>query len=128
VERMISIVDAEPTPRLLMGDFNLYKIDQWNPRVPCTAADSVGRVSAIGAIARAGFTDTWKALNSGEGWTGMASRKGCGSPNGSLYKRIDYIYTKGLKATAIARFAQPSPGADAPSDHAGLIAQFEWPR
>jgi hypothetical protein len=57
----------------------------------------------------------------------MASRKGCGSPNGGLYKRIDYIYTKGLKATAITRFAQPPPGGDAPSDHAGLIAEFEWP-
>jgi len=127
VERVISIVDAVTTPRLFMGDLNLYKIDQWNPRVPCTAADSAGRVSAIGAIERAGFTDTWKALNSGEGWTGMASRKGCGTPNGSFYKRIDYIYTKGLKATAITRFAQPPPGADAPSDHAGLIAEFEWP-
>lgn len=128
VERVISIVDAETAPRLFMGDLNLYKIDQWNPRVPCTAADSAGRVSAIAAIERAGFSDTWKTLNSGEGWTGMASRKGCGSPNGSFYKRIDYIYTKGLKATAITRFAQPPPGGDAPSDHAGLIAEFEWPR
>jgi endonuclease/exonuclease/phosphatase family metal-dependent hydrolase len=127
VERVMSIVDAERTPRMFMGDLNLFRIDQWNPRVPCTNADSAGRVSAIGAIEHAGFTDTWKALNSGEGWTGMASRKGCGRPNGSLYKRIDYIYTKGLKATAITRFAQPTPGADAPSDHAGLIAEFEWP-
>ena len=54
-----------------MGDLNLFRIDQWNPRVPCTNADSAGRVSAIGAIEHAGFTDTWKALNSGEGWTGM---------------------------------------------------------
>jgi endonuclease/exonuclease/phosphatase family metal-dependent hydrolase len=127
VERVISIVDAVPSPRLFMGDLNLYKIDQWNPRVPCTSADSAGRVNAIAAIERAGFTDTWKTLNTGEGWTGMTSRKGCGSPNGGLYKRIDYIYTKGLKAAAITRFAQPTPGADAPSDHAGLIAEFEWP-
>jgi endonuclease/exonuclease/phosphatase family metal-dependent hydrolase len=128
VERVIAIVDADTAPRLFMGDLNLYKIDQWNPRMPCTAADSAGRVSAIAAIERAGFTDTWKALNSGEGWTGMTSRKGCGNPNGGLYKRIDYIYTKGLTATAITRFAQPPPGADAPSDHAGLIAEFQWPR
>jgi endonuclease/exonuclease/phosphatase family metal-dependent hydrolase len=127
VERVIAVVDADRAPRLFMGDLNLFKIDRWNPRVPCTAADSAGRVSAIGAIEAAGFTDTWKALNSGEGWTGMASRKGCGSPNGGLYKRIDYIYTKDLEATAITRFAQPPPGADAPSDHAGLIAEFEWP-
>ncbi|HEY7169678.1 MAG TPA: endonuclease/exonuclease/phosphatase family protein [Vicinamibacterales bacterium] len=127
VEKVISIVDAGSAPRLFMGDLNLFKIDQWNPRVPCTSPDSPGRVSAIAAIERAGFTDTWKALNGSEGWTGMTSRKGCGSPNGGLFKRIDYIYTKGLKATAISRFAQPAPGADAPSDHAGLIAEFEWP-
>jgi endonuclease/exonuclease/phosphatase family metal-dependent hydrolase len=127
VERVIALVDAETGPRLFMGDLNLFKIDRWNPRVPCTAPDSAGRLSAIAAIERAGFTDTWKALNSGEGWTGMASRNGCGNPNGGLYKRIDYIYTKGLKARSITRFAQPPPGADAPSDHAGLIAEFEWP-
>jgi endonuclease/exonuclease/phosphatase family metal-dependent hydrolase len=127
VEKVISIVDAESSPRLLMGDLNLFRIDQWNPRVPCTSPDSPGRVNAIAAIERARFTDTWKALNSGEGFTGMTSRKGCGNPNGGLYKRIDYIYTKGLKATAITRFAQPAPGADAASDHAGLIAEFEWP-
>jgi endonuclease/exonuclease/phosphatase family metal-dependent hydrolase len=125
VERVLSIVDAASVPRLFMGDLNLFKIDQWNPRMPCTSADTPGRVNALAAIERAGYTDTWKVLNSGEGWTGMASRKGCGIPPGSFYKRIDYVYTKGLKATAITRFGQPPPGGDAPSDHAGLIAEFE---
>jgi len=125
VQRVLAIADAASAPRLLMGDLNLFKIDQWNPRVPCTTPDTPGRVNAIAAIERAGYTDTWKVLNSGEGWTGMASRKGCGTPSGSFYKRIDYVLTKGLKATAITRFGQPPPGGDAPSDHAGLIAEFE---
>jgi hypothetical protein len=127
VERLLAIVGEEPPPHLFLGDLNLFKIDQWNPQVPCTTKDAPGRLSAIAAIEHAGYADTWKVLKSGEGWTGMSSRPGCGIPPGSFYKRIDYVFTKGLKATSIERFAEPPPGGDAPSDHAGLIAEFEWP-
>jgi endonuclease/exonuclease/phosphatase family metal-dependent hydrolase len=57
----------------------------------------------------------------------MASRKGCGSPEGSLYKRIDYIYLKQLRVLGTMLFARAAPGADSPSDHAGLIAEVELP-
>lgn len=126
-ERLLAVLAGLPVPHLFMGDLNLFRIDRWNPQVPCTQRDTPGRVNAISAIERAGYQDTWKALEPGEGWTGMASRKGCGSPPGSFYKRIDYVYTKGLQPISIRRFAQPPAGGDAASDHAGLIAEFAWP-
>jgi endonuclease/exonuclease/phosphatase family metal-dependent hydrolase len=126
-QRVVETLRPEPQPHLFMGDLNIFRIDKWNPEVPCTAKDSAGRVAAIEAIEKAGYSDAWKATQPGEGWSGMASRKGCGSPAGSLYKRIDYVFSKGLQPRAVTRFAQVPPGADAPSDHAGLVAEFAWP-
>jgi endonuclease/exonuclease/phosphatase family metal-dependent hydrolase len=79
----------------------------------------------INLIEQAGYTDAWKATQRGEGWTGMASRHGCGVPEGNLYKRIDYVYTIGARVLSTARFARAAAGADSPSDHAGLIAEIE---
>lgn len=126
-ERLLQALAAQATPHLFMGDLNLLKIDQWNPKTACTAKDSIGRVNAIATIERGGYADVWKVVERGEGWTGMASRKGCGSPSGSLYKRIDYVFTKGVPARSAARFARVPPGADSPSDHAGLVAELAWP-
>jgi endonuclease/exonuclease/phosphatase family metal-dependent hydrolase len=110
-----------------MGDLNVFQIDRWNPKVPCTADDQPGRSQAIALIAMGGYVDAWKATQSGEGWTGMASRPGCGRPAGSLYKRIDYVHVRGLHVSATRRFAQAPPGADSPSDHVGLMAELELP-
>jgi endonuclease/exonuclease/phosphatase family metal-dependent hydrolase len=126
-EKLVETLARQTVPHVFMGDLNVFRIDRWNPEAPCTARDSAGRVGAIATIERAGYVDTWKALQQGEGWTGMASRKGCGSPPGSFYKRIDYVFQKGLHPLSIQRFAQAAPGADSPSDHAGLIAEFAWP-
>jgi endonuclease/exonuclease/phosphatase family metal-dependent hydrolase len=54
----------------------------------------------------------------------MSSRNGCGTPNGNLFKRIDYVYTKGLTAVSTTRIARAAPGGDAPSDHVALIAEL----
>ena len=108
--------------RLFMGDLNVFKTDTWNPKVPCTGDDNAGRMRTIGLIEGAGYTDAWKATQSSEGWTGMASRPGCGSPSGNLFKRIDYVYSIGLRTMATDWFARAAPGADSPSDHVGLIA------
>jgi endonuclease/exonuclease/phosphatase family metal-dependent hydrolase len=114
----------QPQPHLVMGDLNVFKIDQWNPRTRCTVADSPGRTQAIAVMERAGYVDAWKATQSGEGWTGMASRPGCGRPDGHLYKRIDYVFGRGLRTVRTMRFARAEPGGDAPSDHAGVIADL----
>lgn len=123
-QRVLEFLRQQPTPHILMGDFNSFKIDAWNPKVPCTVEDSPDRTQALAAIEGAGYVDAWKATQSGEGWTGMATRNGCGVPNGNLFKRIDYVYSKGLRTLATTRFARAAPGADSPSDHVGLIAEL----
>jgi hypothetical protein len=120
----VDLLRSQPTPHLLMGDLNVFRIDAWNPKVPCTDADSPGRVNAIQVMEAAGYSDAWKATQGSEGWTGMASRAGCGEPKGNLFKRIDYVYTIGnLKAISTTRIARAAPGADAPSDHVALVAE-----
>ena len=122
---LVDFLRAAPRPHLFMGDLNTFRVDQWNPSVPCTGADSGGRTAAINLIEQAGYTDAWKATQSGEGWTGMASRHNCGVPEGNLYKRIDYVYSLGARVLSTARFGRAAPGADSPSDHIGLIAEIE---
>jgi endonuclease/exonuclease/phosphatase family metal-dependent hydrolase len=126
--RALDLLRAERRPHLLMGDLNAYRVDQWNPSVPCTGPDAGSRSAVISLIEQAGYTDAWKATQSGEGWTGMASRRGCGTPEGNLYKRIDYVYTIGARVLSTSRFGRAAPGADAPSDHVGLVAEIEIPR
>ena len=125
--RVLDLLRAASRPHLFMGDLNTYRVDQWNPSVPCTNPDSGGRTAVINQIEQAGYTDAWKATQSGEGWTGMASRHGCGVPDGNLYKRIDYVYTLGARVLSTTRFGRAAPGADSPSDHAGLIAEIRDP-
>ena len=120
----LALLRSQPTPHVLMGDLNVFRIDGWNPKVPCTLDDSPGRVNAIQMMEAAGYADAWKVTQSGEGWTGMASRAGCGEPSGNLFKRIDYVYTIGdLKAISTTRIARTTPGADGPSDHVVLVAE-----
>lgn len=123
--RVLDLLRTQRRPHLFMGDLNTYRVDQWNPSVPCTNRDSGGRTAVIDQIEQAGYTDAWKATQSGEGWTGMASRHGCGVPEGNLYKRIDYVYTLGARVLSTTRFGRAAPGADSPSDHAGLVAEIE---
>jgi endonuclease/exonuclease/phosphatase family metal-dependent hydrolase len=123
--RALEFLRAERRPHLFMGDLNAFRVDQWNPSVPCTGPDSGGRTATINLIEQAGYTDAWKTTQSGEGWTGMASRRGCGMPEGNLYKRIDYVYTIGARVLSTVRFGRSEPGADSPSDHLGLVAEIE---
>jgi hypothetical protein len=126
-ENVLAFLRGQREPHAFMGDLNVFKIDRWNPRVPCTNADKPGRSRAIWLIEQAGYIDAWKATQSGAGWTGMASRDGCGSPEGNLFKRIDYIYVKQARVVSTQLFAHAPPGADAPSDHAGVIAEITLP-
>ncbi len=123
-QRAVEFLAGQGTARVFMGDLNVYQSDAWNPRVPCTGDDNSGRMRTISLIEGAGYTDAWKATQSSEGWTGMASRAGCGTPAGNLFKRIDYVYAVGLRTLSTDRFARAAPGADSPSDHVGLIAEL----
>jgi hypothetical protein len=123
-QRTIDVLSKEPSPHVLLGDLNVYRIDTWNPDVPCTGPDVAGRVDAITRMEAAGYVDAWKSTQGGEGWTGMATRAGCGLPSGNLYKRIDYVYGKGVHAVATTRLGRAAPGADSPSDHVMLVAEL----
>ena len=124
-QRTIELLSAHAGPHVLLGDLNVYRIDQWNPEVPCTGADVQGRAQAMARLEAAGYEDAWKRTQGGEGWTGMATRAGCGEPSGNLFKRIDYVYTKGLNPVSTLRIGRAAPGADSPSDHVALIAELE---
>jgi endonuclease/exonuclease/phosphatase family metal-dependent hydrolase len=123
-QNVVAFLASQPEPHVFAGDLNVFRIDRWNPKVPCTNDDTRHRTSALEILRRAGYLDTWATTQKGEGWTGMTNRRGCGSPHGNLYKRIDYIFAKGLNVVATRQFARPKPGDDAPSDHVGLIAAF----
>lgn len=123
-QRTIDVLSGQPSPHVLLGDLNVYRVDTWNPSVKCTGPDVSGRVDAIQRLDAAGYVDAWKTTQGGEGWTGMATRNGCGEPNGNLFKRIDYVYTKNLRAVSTTRLGRTAPGADAPSDHVMLVAEL----
>jgi hypothetical protein len=123
-QKVIDILGAQSGPRLFMGDLNIYKVDTWNPSVPCTGGDNAGRVRTMGMIESAGYTDAWKATQNSEGWTGMQTRAGCGIPSGNLFKRIDYVHSSGMRTLSTDRFGRAEPGGDAASDHVGLIAEL----
>jgi hypothetical protein len=123
-QRTIDVLSSQPVPHVLLGDLNVYRIDTWNPEVSCTGPNLAARIEAIDRMEGARYVDAWKTTQGGEGWTGMATRAGCGVPNGNLFKRIDYVYTRNLRAVATTRLARAAPGADAPSDHVMLIAEL----
>lgn len=123
-QRTVDVLNGQPSPHVLLGDLNVYRVDAWNPDVPCTGPDVAGRVEAIQRLEAAGYVDAWRTTQAGEGWTGMSSRQGCGVPNGNLFKRIDYVYIRSLRAVATTRLARAAPGADAPSDHVMLVAEL----
>ncbi len=125
-QRVLELLGARPSPRLFMGDLNVSRIDGWSPRAPCTGDQSEAGLRTLSTIEGAGYTDAWAATQSGEGWTGMATRNGCGEPNGNLYRRIDYVFAQGLRPVSTARFGRAEPGADAPSDHVGVVAEYVW--
>jgi hypothetical protein len=123
-QRVMEMLAKEGPVRLFMGDLNVFQTDTWNPKVPCTGDDNPDRMRTISLIEGAGYTDAWKATQTSEGWTGMASRPGCGSPSGNLFKRIDYVYSMGMRTLSTDRFGRAAPGADSPSDHVGLVAEL----
>jgi hypothetical protein len=89
-------------------------------------------------LKRAGFTDVWAALQSGERGNTCCHVADLSNPAAALSKRIDYVFTRdgdgrreGLSGE-IARFGAVSGDRVAgpayriwPSDHAGLVATLQ---
>ena len=118
----MAYVTSQPSAdrNIVLGDLNYFMANRTFVKCGTTRTTS----PPADVFANAGYVDAWKALKPDvDGATGMYNRPGCGSPEGGLFKRIDYIYTRGYKPTDVRLFATIKPmEEDAPSDHAGIIA------
>jgi hypothetical protein len=117
----VDVMASAREPHLLIGDFNAFDAEGSNcpPPVPSTQ---------LPMLRAAGYIDAWRRVNgAAEGFTGMVNRSGCGVPNGNVFKRIDYGWSKDLAAVSMIRFAMAPVGADAPSDHYGIVVEYRLP-
>lgn len=109
-------------PHVLIGDLNVWA--EGPPRV----CGQVSKPTPVAMLRDAGYIDAWPSLHqSAEGFTGMWNRVGCGVPEGYLWKRIDYAWSRYTTPVSITRFAMVPAGQCAPSDHAGLMAEYRIP-
>lgn len=120
----VAYVTSQPSAErnIVIGDLNFFMANR--VLVPCGVTRTTSPPADV--FAAAGYVDAWKALKGdADGATGMWNRPGCGNPDGGLFKRIDYIYSRGIPPTEVRLFAMITPMVeDAPSDHAGIIATF----
>ncbi len=109
-------------PRVLIGDLNVW--DEGGPVCNQTPVPT-----AMQILRDAGNLDAWPTVHGiAEGYTAVWNRNGCGDPNGNLWKRIDQGWSKELPSpVSMVRFGMVTPGACAPSDHAGIIVEYPWP-
>jgi len=109
---------AGDRPHVLVGDLNVWSADG-------PVCGQRPNAEPLRHLRDAGYGDAWPALHgTADGATGMWNRRACGTPEGNLWKRIDYAWAKGFKAAAMTRFGMVTPGDCAPSDHAGILAEF----
>jgi endonuclease/exonuclease/phosphatase family metal-dependent hydrolase len=134
VQKVLDYLATKPQPQILMGDLNLWKWDRWSPRVTCGAATRP-MADAYDRIVRSGYVDAWATTETGPGWTGMTSRRAphgntyCGEHHdGTPFKRIDYVFAKGLQAVDTELFGMTGAGTPHPSDHAGVKASLALDR
>ena len=114
----VKMMGSSGGPHVLVGDLNVFegssRVCNQNPNN-----------SSLTILRSAGYIDAWARLHPDDsGFTGMTNRAGCGRPEGATWKRIDYVWSKGITPTSIERFGVVAPGDAAPSDHYGLIAAF----
>ena len=114
---------AGTAPHVLIGDLNAWE----------GTSRQCGQNPINAGVARlrsAGYIDAWPRIKGpAEGFTGMTNRRGCGSPAGYTWKRIDYAWSSpGLAPLDITRFGIPAVIGDAAvSDHYGIIATYPAP-
>jgi len=117
-EATVRFMSSEQAPHVLMGDLNVFE----GQTVVCR---QLPNNTALQPLRQAGYVDAWQALHgAGGGFTGMLNREGCGAPEGAPWKRIDYVWLRGLRPVAMSLFATGTPGEAALSDHAGILATF----
>jgi len=117
----VDVMASARDPHLLIGDLNAYDAEGSNcpPPVPNTQ---------LPMLRAAGYLDAWRVVNGrAEGFTGMVNRSGCGVPNGNVFKRIDYGWSRNVEPVSMIRFGIAPVGADAPSDHYGIVVEYQRP-
>lgn len=102
VQEALSVLEGHAGPAaVLAGDFNMQ------PDNPC-----------LGRFREAGWVDAWEALHPEEdGFTFAEAQE----PS----IRIDYVWTRGVRMSAIGTVLAASEGPLRASDHAGLRATLE---
>ena len=122
-EQTIEFVDALPAsqPRVVIGDLNVFEDRQ----IVCLQFPVNQPVQML---RDAGYLDAWNAVHGlATGYTGMWNRPGCGTPEGNLWKRLDFSWSKWLNPISMTRFGMVTPGECAPSDHAGILVEYQRP-
>jgi hypothetical protein len=116
----VQFMTAIKGPHALLGDLNVF---EGNP-----VCGQQPNSTALAALRSAGYVDAWPAVHgTEEGYTGMVNRRGCGSPEGYVWKRIDYAWSRGLKPVDMGRFGIRPPGEGSPSDHLGIVVTYAMP-
>ena len=121
-EQTIEFVNSVGSqPWVLVGDLNVFE----GTTLMCS---QFPLNKPVQMMRDAGFIDAWNAVHGlADGNTGMWNRPGCGTPEGNLWKRLDFAWSKGINPVGMTRFGMVTPGECAPSDHAGIIAQYALP-
>jgi endonuclease/exonuclease/phosphatase family metal-dependent hydrolase len=117
-EDTVSFMARDRAPHVLVGDLNVFE----------SASRVCGQTpnwTALRPLRDAGYRDAWRDIHgTREGYTGMVNRPGCGEPEGYPWKRIDYVWLRGFRPVAMARFGMRPPGEAGLSDHLGIVATF----
>ena len=121
-EQTIGFVNSVGSqPWVLVGDLNVFE----GTTLMCS---QFPLNKPVQMMRDAGFIDAWNAVHGqADGNTGMWNRPGCGTPEGNLWKRLDFAWSKGINPIGMTRFGMVTPGECAPSDHAGIITQYALP-
>lgn len=109
---------AGPAPHVLVGDLNVWE-------APARVCSQDPMPAGLQRLRDAGYVDAWPLLYDTPGYTGMTNRVGCGSPEGNVWKRPDYAWSRSdLRPISMTRFGIVPAGDASPSDHYGIIAAF----
>jgi hypothetical protein len=120
-QQSIAFMTKSTGPHALVGDLNVF---EGNGNICKQRPNN----TSLGFLRRAGYVDAWPAIHgTAEGYTGMLNRRGCGVPEGYVWKRIDYAWSKSLTPLSIHRFGTVRPGDAGPSDHLGIVVEYAVP-
>ena len=120
-QQTVAFMEKSAGPHALLGDLNVFE----GHGIICRQRPNN---RSLVYLRRAGYVDAWPAMHgNAEGYTGMVNRRGCGVPEGYVWKRIDYAWSKRLTPVSVRRFGIVPAGEAAPSDHLGIIAEYTFP-